>query len=662
MVQKFIVENESNVTAVEGFDLKVPTFVDWDGDGDFDLVIGHNKASDAPANASDVNDSALLYFTNDGTGVFTRQTGSANPFNSLEIKDTGNPALGNAFTGGPIQGAIVDFFDADGDGDLDMLVGGSYGNLYFYENDPAANSTTQPFGTALPTGENSNVTATDNKLLGEIVGTTAYAAPRFVDIDGDKIPEHLFIGHYNAIDYYINDSNTSEVNFVKQTGTANPFNGIDLTDSERDNNRVVPYFADFSGDDIFDAFVGSEDGSIRYFLNTGTNTTPVFEEQFDENNPFNDLIIGTGDQKRIAPAFADIDGDEAIEAYVGTDGTSDPIFAFENFTETGTNPTDFLFYDDISQRFVFGPSGVSGSNLKMDIEGAPSSRISNIKLILKDKVGTPLANGTLDAFFLLPGGFLPNNFAAPSPVIIDEVTRALGGSDVTGVNFEFGVQLSGSSSLTLFDQITSSSTGVWQLRSSSAELSGLTITLRQTTEIDPTSSNGVVWLWNDPGVNGGVEVIDLTGASGLTATFSLFREAVFNNVFGLYRVDDPLTGAINGLTPGSAGYARAAIENRVAGLDLTVNNNSTSGGSATGFGGAYYAPFILAGATIDEFLADNPNNEIDRKNQAYFAYNAANPDGQDHLIMLGNNIFGFEDLSGGGDFDYNDMVVQIDFA
>jgi hypothetical protein len=172
----------------------------------------------------------------------------------------------------------------------------------------------------------------------------------------------------------------------------------------------------------------------------------------------------------------------------------------------------------------------------------------------------------------------------------------------------------------------------------------------------------VVWLWNDPGVNGGVEVIDLTGASGLTATFSLFREAVFNNVFGLYRVDNPLTGAINGLTPGSAGYARAAIENRVGGLDLTVNNNSTSGGSATGFGGAYYAPFILAGATIDEFLADNPNNEIDRKNQAYFAYNAANPDGQDHLIMLGNNIFGFEDLSGGGDFDYNDMVIQIDFA
>jgi hypothetical protein len=29
---------------------------------------------------------------------------------------------------------------------------------------------------------------------------------------------------------------------------------------------------------------------------------------------------------------------------------------------------------------------------------------------------------------------------------------------------------------------------------------------------------------------------------------------------------------------------------------------------------------------------------------------------------LGDKIFGFEDLFGGGDLDYNDVVVQVNFA
>lgn len=661
MVQKFIAASESDLTAAEGFDLKVPTFVDWDGDGDFDLVVGHNQASDAPANASDINDSALLYFQNDGTGIFTELTGTGNPFNSLEIKDSGNTSLGNSFTGGPVEGAAVDFFDADGDGDLDILAGGFYGNLYFYENDPDANSTSQPFGTAIPTGENSNVTATNNQLLGEIVGTTAYAVPRFVDIDGDNIPEHLFIGHYNAIDYYVNEGTSATPNFVRQTGTDNPFNDIDLTDENRDPHRVVPYFADFDGDDVFDAFIGSENGSIRAFLNVGTSVTPVFEEQFGENNPFDGLIIGTGGNKRIAPALADVDGDEALEAYIGTDGPNDPILFYENFTETGTNPTNFLFYEESVQRFIFGPSSISGSNLKVAISGAPSSQIANIKVVLKEQDGTTISGGDLDVFSLLPGGFIPNNFSTPGSVVIDDVQTALenlGIENVDGVNFEFGVELLGSSGLILFDQVTSSSTGIWQLTSSSSELSGLTITLNQTAD---SSGIGV-----GPAQRNGAEVIDLTAeSSALTATFSLYREAIYTNVFGLYQVDDPFTGAIGSLSPGDAGYAQAAINNRIGGLELTVGNNATSGASSQALTvgeGAYYAPFILAGATIAEFLADNPSNEIQKKNQAYFAYEAANPDGQDHLILLGNNIFGFEDLSGGGDFDYNDMVIQVEFA
>ncbi|MGK7917730.1 MAG: DUF4114 domain-containing protein [Prochloraceae cyanobacterium] len=30
--------------------------------------------------------------------------------------------------------------------------------------------------------------------------------------------------------------------------------------------------------------------------------------------------------------------------------------------------------------------------------------------------------------------------------------------------------------------------------------------------------------------------------------------------------------------------------------------------------------------------------------------------------MLGTNVFGFEDMPNGGDNDFNDMIVRLDFA
>jgi len=44
---------------------------------------------------------------------------------------------------------------------------------------------------------------------------------------------------------------------------------------------------------------------------------------------------------------------------------------------------------------------------------------------------------------------------------------------------------------------------------------------------------------------------------------------------------------------------------------------------------------------------------------AYFAYQGINQDAVDHVRVLGNNTFGFEDLFGGGDNDFNDLVFQV---
>ena len=55
-------------------------------------------------------------------------------------------------------------------------------------------------------------------------------------------------------------------------------------------------------------------------------------------------------------------------------------------------------------------------------------------------------------------------------------------------------------------------------------------------------------------------------------------------------------------------------------------------------------------------IAGGNNPAVD---EVFFSYGAANANGNDHVKQLGSNIFGFEDLAGLGDRDYNDVVVQF---
>jgi hypothetical protein len=89
-----------------------------------------------------------------------------------------------------------------------------------------------------------------------------------------------------------------------------------------------------------------------------------------------------------------------------------------------------------------------------------------------------------------------------------------------------------------------------------------------------------------------------------------------------------------------------------------VNNGGTAGFNTTLQGGAMYVPFLVANGTLDALLDRNPNNNPD----IYFAFLGANSDGVDHVRILGDNTFGFEDLRGGGDKDFNDVIVKVNLA
>jgi len=86
----------------------------------------------------------------------------------------------------------------------------------------------------------------------------------FIDIDKDGDMDALLGGDDGTIHYYKNTGTASMPVFTAQTGTANPFNGVDVGDFS------APAAVDIDGNTKVDVFIGSATGSISYYKNTST--------------------------------------------------------------------------------------------------------------------------------------------------------------------------------------------------------------------------------------------------------------------------------------------------------------------------------------------------------------------------------------------------------
>ncbi|MBW4561832.1 MAG: multicopper oxidase domain-containing protein [Mojavia pulchra JT2-VF2] len=161
------------------------------------------------------------------------------------------------------------------------------------------------------------------------------------------------------------------------------------------------------------------------------------------------------------------------------------------------------------------------------------------------------------------------------------------------------------------------------------------------------------------------EQLDFRGVTQLVkAEFVVNREAVFNNFVGFYQTVDEDGGIDTNndgqadILPGQAGYTQAAVRGRVAGIDLAVNNQGTATYNGSFTPGGIFVPFLIVDGRPDAILDSNSNNDP----SVYFPFLGANSDKVDHIRMLGNNIFGFEDLAGGGDKDHNDVIVRVNLS
>ena len=167
------------------------------------------------------------------------------------------------------------------------------------------------------------------------------------------------------------------------------------------------------------------------------------------------------------------------------------------------------------------------------------------------------------------------------------------------------------------------------------------------------------------------EIIDLSfleDGGTISANIHVWSETVFDNRVGLYRLEDaqgtvairdPETDEIlEEFTPDQSGYLEAAISQRVFEFDR-------NGGGNIELEQGYYAPYIIVNGTAEQWLDSNKNNFHALDTFAYVPFIDNGTTGQtnyDRVTLLGDNVFGFEDqLIALSDYDYNDMILKVDF-
>jgi hypothetical protein len=236
-----------------------PLLADLDGDGDLDLLVG-NKLE-----AGERGTARLHRLENVGTR--TRPA----------FRLRGTLPLGGRYQLAPAAG------DLDGDGDLDLLLGGFGPSVALARNDGGA------------------FTLADTALVTIPRGSTT--TPTLGDLDGDGDLDLLVGESSGALNFYRNEGTRTAPRFVL---ASEAFEGL------RPGRRSGPLLHDLDGDGDLDLLVGTDDAGLALYRNEGTRAAWRF---------VSDPAFPPGAVPPLAsPAAGDLDGDGRAELVVGTAG------------------------------------------------------------------------------------------------------------------------------------------------------------------------------------------------------------------------------------------------------------------------------------------------------------------------------------------------------
>ena len=267
-----------NNAVANPFGMDDPIYVDIDGDSDLDAFIGDK---------------------------FYKNTGSkTEPIFAAPISKAFGLGLPHMSLGGGSA-----FSDIDGDGDLDAFTGTYEGQVLFYRN--TGTFSKPSFAAALenPFG---------------LSGTSASSAPTFVDIDGDGDLDMFSGSGYQGTHFFKNTGTATNPVFAKPV--IDPFG---ITSSR---GYSTPTFVDIDGDGDLDLFIQNDHylfSGTSFFRNIGTDSNPFFYQDTPTR-------FGIPGDNYVNLTFADIDGDDDMDAFIGSQ--------FYQNSDTAVNLPDFSTY------------------------------------------------------------------------------------------------------------------------------------------------------------------------------------------------------------------------------------------------------------------------------------------------------------------------------
>ena len=250
-----------------------PVFFDYNSDGLMDLIVANYGYYQDGGNFN----SQLALYKNSGTLAQPSFEWVTDDFSGLGALNFEN-------------NIIPTFGDLDNDGDLDMIVGDSNGNIHLLKNIPNTSNEAEFY---------------INTIEYFDIDVGSFASPFLVDIDRDEDLDLIIGSRQGAISYYENQGDLNDANFVLTNDT---LGNIDLTDPIYNTAYTTPCFVD--SENGFELFVGTEKGALHHYNTIDDNLNGSFEIVSDYMQLFSKSI-------KTAPAIYDLNNDGWNDMLIG---------------------------------------------------------------------------------------------------------------------------------------------------------------------------------------------------------------------------------------------------------------------------------------------------------------------------------------------------------